>query len=170
MGAVILTADHVRAKIAEAMRDMIDDYRAARVKRDPNYERPLGDLTEEEVDEFIAANPNLEFDHANMLGPLGRGSGFAVRVRSEAIEEFDEALAEKVRELSGGQISDDGDEDEFGEVPEGLQLTQRRLWIPQDERLRPQWLDTSRSALLLAQQLSKMGGFCPKWTGAHLKG
>jgi hypothetical protein len=59
MGAVILTADQVRARIAEAMRDTIDDYRAARAKRDPSYERPLGDLTEEDVDEFIAANPDL---------------------------------------------------------------------------------------------------------------
>ena len=36
MGAIILTADQVRAKIAEALRDTIDDYRAARAKRDPN--------------------------------------------------------------------------------------------------------------------------------------
>jgi hypothetical protein len=80
-----------------------------------------------------------------MLGPLGRGGEFVVRVRSELIEEFDEALAEMVRELSGGQIADDGDEDEFDEVPEGLEPTERRLWIPENERLRPQWLDTSRS-------------------------
>lgn len=157
MGAAILTADQVRAKIAKAMRDTIDDYRSARAKRDPRYEHPLGDVTEEEVDEFIAANPDLEFDHANMLGPLGKGSEFAVRVRSEDFEEFDEALAEKVRELTGGQIAADGDEYEFDEVPEGLEPTERRLWVPEDDRLRPQWLDTSRSALLLAQQLIEDG-------------
>jgi restriction system protein len=157
MGAILLTADEIRAKIAEALRDTIDDYRAARAKRDPRYDRPFGDLTEEEVDEFIAANPDLEFEHANMLGRLGKGDKFAVRVRSEVFDDFDDALAEKVRELAGGQIADESVGGEFDEVPEGLQPTERRLWIPEDRQPRPQWLDTSRSALLLAQQLIEDG-------------
>lgn len=157
MGAIILTADQVRAKIAEALRDTIDEYRAARAKHDRNFKRPLGDMTDEEVDEFIAANPDLEFEHANMLGPLGTGSEFAVRVRSEVFEEFEEALAEKVHELSGGQLAVADELDEFDEIPDGLQPTERRLWIPEDRLARPQWLDTSRSALLLAQQLIEDG-------------
>jgi hypothetical protein len=115
VGAIVLTAGEVRELIAKALRDSIDDYRASRASLDPTYSPPSGDVTREEVDRFIAANPEIDFANANMLfppGSLGSDDSSALRVRSEVYEEFEEELAETIRGLAEGQTGPEKDDQE----------------------------------------------------------
>jgi len=47
MGAVLLSAAQLRAKIARILQDTIDMHRASRGNLDPNYQAPSGDVTDE---------------------------------------------------------------------------------------------------------------------------
>jgi restriction system protein len=162
VGAIVLSAGHVHKLIAKALRDSIDDYRATRASLDPTYQPPSGDVTREEIDRFIAANPEIDFANANMLfppGSLGSDDSFALRVRSEVYEEFEEELDETVRGLAEGQtwLEKDDPEEAFALIPELVRPVQRRLWLPERQQFRPQWIDSSRSALLLARELIEEG-------------
>jgi restriction system protein len=161
VGAVILSAGQVRELIANALRDSIDTYRATRANVDPTYQPPSGDVTREEVDWFIAANPEIDFQYANTLfepGSLGPDESFALRVRSESYQDFEEELDETVRGLVEGPASLEEDDSEggFALIPE-LVRVERRLWLPQHQQFQPQWIDSSRSALFLARELIEEG-------------
>jgi restriction system protein len=162
VGAVLLTAGQVRELIAKALRDSIDDYRATRESLDDTYQAPSGDVTREEVDQFIAANPEIDFKNANMLfppGSLGSDDSFALRVRSEVYEEFHDELEETVRRLAEDQTWEDDVHEPFPPIPELVRPVQRRLWLPERQQFRPQWIESSRSALLLARELIEEGRF-----------
>jgi hypothetical protein len=162
MGAVLLSAAQLRAKIARILQDTIDMHRASRGNLDPNYQAPSGDVTDEEVDDFIAANPEIDFQTANMLfkpGSLGPGDSFAVRVRSEVYDEFEEEVERTVRDLAEDQtwIESDGSDETFILIPGHLRPIERRLWLPQKQQFQPLWIESSPSALLVARELIEEG-------------
>ena len=159
MGAVILTAAQVREMVAGILRDTIEQRRASRSSLDPNYRPPTGDVTDEEVDNFIAANPEpilrtpICFSRQVFWDLTTVFASGAI----EAYDDFEQEVEETVRSLAEDETWLRGAFFTFTLIPGGLTQVRRRLWLPRREPSQPQWIETSPSALFVARELIEEG-------------
>ena len=94
MGSLQKSAAELRDIIAKALALDIELHRSSREQSDAQYHRPVGEVTEDEIDDYISSNPLLDTELArNLLDPglLGFPMRFA-RIRSEDWEEVFESL------------------------------------------------------------------------------
>jgi restriction endonuclease Mrr len=141
MGAIIVSAAQLRSMIGDALSGAIDRQ-----------------ATEEDVDAFLAANPDLHFANAQYLSApdsFRTGNDFALRVRSEVWEDFQNEVEETIHQQAGQY--DESDDDDLGLATDGLTPVDQRLWVPSDQEPKPQWIDTSPSAILIARELIEEG-------------
>ncbi|MEQ9690917.1 MAG: restriction endonuclease [Bauldia litoralis] len=120
----------------------------------------MGEVTDDEIDDFLAANPLMAPETAEALmdpGFLGFQSKFG-RVRSENLEEFFEEFDESVVGWAENQTWIAADE--LNEMFAGIQgrhtPAESRIWMPAED-IRPSWIETSPSALLIARELLESG-------------
>lgn len=149
---VRLTAEDIRDIVSEEITNSIDVYRASRKSSELNYQPPIGEPTEEEVDDFIHSNQLLDLDTIIFLTDPGL-LGYVAKmdsVRAEWLEEFRNSIsdwAETNTWLGADRIS----------VSDLItpEVSNTQLWCPQDQTLEPGWLHKAPAALLLAADLLK---------------
>ncbi len=152
-----LTAEDLRDIVREEISNSIEGYRASRAFDNPNYKTPVGLPTEQEVTDFIRTNQLLDLDTIVFLTEHSY-LGFEARydsVRAEWLEEF----RSRVNDWSATETWLGADLIDITTIIEFEQPVPKEsmIWHPNSSVVQPNWIQNSRTALIIAANLLKKG-------------
>lgn len=146
-------AARLREMIAKRIWRYIDMHRESRRYLDEQYDAPTGPPTDDEINDFLASNPMFDSDTVEQLSDEGFLGFEANKVSASVawLREFKEAI----QAWADNQTWLAADEPWLNVVAT-ISTPQTELWTPTSIG-KPQWVDASPSALLLAADLLKSG-------------
>lgn len=151
---LFLSASALRDIICELIASSIEIHRGSRESSEDAYDRPIGDPTDDEVDDFLFCNPLYDAETVEQLtdpGLLGFNYPKAKLSRA-ALDEFREQTSSwaQTNEWLGADM-----------VPYHVYLQTQEpdesaIWLP-GQTIEQTWFSNSPNALLLAADLLKSG-------------
>jgi restriction system protein len=148
---VELTAQHLREIVEEVISESIGMHRLSRVESEGDYySPPAGPPTDEEIDDFLCSNPLLDFDLVEQLIDPGF-TGFWTK-KAHASQDWLTEFRSHVEQWATTTAWLAGD------LPwiAADRQSETQIWTPATE-VRPGWVQTSPTCLLLAAELLHQG-------------
>ncbi len=149
-----ITASELRDIVSEEIAKTIDGHRASRDFSESDYLNPDGDPTDQEITDFIRTNQLLDIETIEFLTEPDF-LGFEARtdsVRAEWLEEFRS-------NVSGWSETETWLGADLINVVQMIlpEPNESSIWRPESGIIRPNWIEYSPTALMLAADLLKNG-------------
>ncbi|MDB6021087.1 MAG: hypothetical protein JWQ04_944, partial [Pedosphaera sp.] len=157
-GSIRVNSGELRKIVRDILTETIDLHRSSKMVANVGeaYEPPVGEPSDEEIEDFLYCNPLLDLETVQHLTDEGLLGFFAQTARTSPqwLDEFRENVAAWAK--NNAWLSGDAPLLHLDQIYGRTSETE--LWTPQQERT-PGWIETSPSYLLLAASLLQQGKF-----------